>query len=246
MERVLRVLNYVINEHQQGDLLDLLEHSRSCGASDKRDHVYAFMGLVDQQYGLEAKYDNHIKPTDVFTQTAQHIIQRDGTLRILLHVEPHIRQYHAALPSWVPDWSLETRLSAQEELMKKAGKIDVDIIWPDRSPSISFHDKGRTLEVSGIYVDTVEGAHPEEPGTVRTVNGYHLDASTKIRKKGCQIWSLHGVGMFVLLRRKDNAFQFLSVVGRLRSTKGSFLDEDFRTAFFLSLTTQDPVRIRLV
>jgi hypothetical protein len=246
MERVSRVLNYVINEHQQGDLLDLLEHSRSCGASDKRDHVYAFMGLVDQQYGLEPNYDNHIKPTDVFTQTARHIIQRDGNLRILLHVEPHIRQYHTVLPSWVPDWSLETRLSAQEELMKKAGKIDVDIIWPDGAPSISFHDNGKVLEVSGIYVDTVEGAHPEQAGTVRTVNDYALDASTKIRKKGCQIWCLHGVGMFVLLRRKGSAFQFLSVVGRLRSTKGSFLDEDFRTAFFLSLTTHEPVRIRIV
>jgi hypothetical protein len=246
MERVLRVLSYVINQHQQGDLLDLLEHSRSCGASDKRDHVYAFMGLVNQKYNLEVKYDNHITANDVFTQAARHIIETDGTLRTLLHVEPHIRQYHAALPSWVPDWSSEIRLSTREELMKKAGKVDVDIIWPETPPPISFHDDGKSLEVSGIYVDTVEGANPDEPGTVRTVNGYHLDASTQIRKKGCQIWSLHGVGMFVLLRRTGCAFQFLSVVGRLRSTKGSFLDEDFRTAFFLSLTTQESVRIRLV
>lgn len=246
MERVSRVLSYVINEHQQGDLLNLLEHSRSCDASDKRDHVYAFMGLIDDSYRLEAKYDTHIKPTDVFTQTARQIIEKQGTLRTFLHVEPNIREDDSALPSWVPDWSWEIRLSAREELMKKAGKVDVDNIWPSTPPSISFHNNGKTLEVSGIYVDTVESVQLEELDTVRTVKGYILDANPKIENNGCQIWSLHGVDMFVLLRRKGNAFRFLSVVGRLRSTKGSFLNQDFRTAFFLSLTTQEPERIRIV
>jgi hypothetical protein len=40
----------------QRNLLKLLHHSRNCTASDKRDHVYAFLSLANGSYSINIDY----------------------------------------------------------------------------------------------------------------------------------------------------------------------------------------------
>jgi hypothetical protein len=47
MAAVRFILDYKASLTGSGDLLKLLSHSRNCGASDMRDHVYAFLGVAN-------------------------------------------------------------------------------------------------------------------------------------------------------------------------------------------------------
>jgi hypothetical protein len=80
---VLFVLNYKAGFGKPGDLLKLLSsHARFCGASDKRDRVYAFLGLVDPMYGISPDYSSQ-SIQDVCVDTARRILLYDGNLGIL-------------------------------------------------------------------------------------------------------------------------------------------------------------------
>lgn len=42
------------------NMLHLLTHSQSCGASDKRDHIYAFLDLASDEYELHVDNSGHL------------------------------------------------------------------------------------------------------------------------------------------------------------------------------------------
>jgi hypothetical protein len=43
---------YILGPSQYDNLISLLKHSRNCGASEKRDHIYAFLGLTKLVLGI--------------------------------------------------------------------------------------------------------------------------------------------------------------------------------------------------
>jgi hypothetical protein len=65
------------------DLIPLLTHSRNCGTSDKRDHVYAFLDLTGNVFGLVVDYSSDNTPQALFTQLAHEIVKKDKDLQIL-------------------------------------------------------------------------------------------------------------------------------------------------------------------
>jgi hypothetical protein len=83
--------------------INLMSH---CRASDPRDHVYAFLGLLDDKRSMSIPLQPDYNTTivDVFTSTAKVIIESTGSLDLFCLL-PHYDD--SGLPSWVPNWSQE-------------------------------------------------------------------------------------------------------------------------------------------
>jgi hypothetical protein len=84
-------------------LFSVLTRFRGVGASDPRDHVFAFLNLASQTKDLKADY--RAKVQSVFLGTAKMILTT-GDLSILSHIQDPSETKISGLPSWVPDFSV--------------------------------------------------------------------------------------------------------------------------------------------
>ncbi|KAK3319110.1 heterokaryon incompatibility protein-domain-containing protein [Apodospora peruviana] len=86
----------------------LVRHQR-CRATDHRDKIFAFAGLVSPASAardVRVTYADADSPAVVFRELAMRLIVRDRSLDILSGL-PTTSGAKVALPSWVPDWSNE-------------------------------------------------------------------------------------------------------------------------------------------
>ncbi|KAJ4017678.1 hypothetical protein NW752_001587 [Fusarium irregulare] len=72
---------------------------RTRGASDPRDKIYAYLGLI----GGGASADYALPVEEAFQHISRALIEKLGTLDILLRVSEKSRS--PSLPTWVPDWA---------------------------------------------------------------------------------------------------------------------------------------------
>lgn len=86
-----------------GDLEELLKYSSNCNVSDRRDHVYAFLGLAAPRYRFEANYKPSNTPAMTFQEATKKIISCKKSLDVIRISGGRVRD--SDLPSWVPDWS---------------------------------------------------------------------------------------------------------------------------------------------
>lgn len=111
---------YLIDaEETRDDIVNVLRRSEDCECSDSRDHVYGILGMSSavvrksddlaplRQAALAVDYT---RPASVvFADLARYVMQRDGLLNVLcldgIFGTTHER---IALPSWVPDWRVQT------------------------------------------------------------------------------------------------------------------------------------------
>lgn len=88
----------------------LLRHQR-CLATDPRDKVYSFCGLINTssaERSVRVSYTNNT--SSVYRDLAIKVLQHEQTLDILSRPPLPVVSKLAALPSWVPDWSIHTSL----------------------------------------------------------------------------------------------------------------------------------------
>jgi hypothetical protein len=59
-----------------GDLEVLLRYSQTCKVPDRRDHVYAFLGLASPRYRIDANYESWNTPAMTFEKgyEANHLV----------------------------------------------------------------------------------------------------------------------------------------------------------------------------
>jgi hypothetical protein len=142
--------------HQSVDanLLSLLWKFRPLEASDKRDKVFALLGLTTDWQGITPMSPNYkIDAAAVFTQTAIRNIGSSASLSVLAgDLDATLgRKREAGLPSWVMDWALpclpiETeRVKAQRMYNASGGRIG----------EVVLHDRHSILQVEGVHVDDV-------------------------------------------------------------------------------------------
>ena len=139
------------NAFEPSALLPLLRRFRNRDASDKRDKVFALIGLVNfwgQDQPLTPDYG--LRPSKVYWETTKHLIRSSKTLAVLSGTTASEKQISAGFPTWVTDWSYRPssdeadRLSSQH-LYKAAGQA---------MDGINIH--GQTLlETKGYCVDLV-------------------------------------------------------------------------------------------
>jgi hypothetical protein len=90
------------------DLLDLLQRFRHCEATDKRDKVYALLGLACSstagKRSVKVASDYRKSVSGLYTFIAIQYIKLRRDLEILSHVVLDA-SLNKSWPSWVPDWS---------------------------------------------------------------------------------------------------------------------------------------------
>ncbi|GME44205.1 hypothetical protein K458DRAFT_282360 [Neofusicoccum parvum] len=198
------------------DLKSLLTHSRFCGASDSRDHVYAFLGLADPAYGITPDY-KHKTAQDVFMELARQMILFDNNLSILSHAPAARGDLSPSMPSWVPDWTSKepSDLRDSSEDLSRRGLFDAS---RGSDANATFLDGGRILEVTGTFVDVLSIKHIDELGTplqrklfssFDTSRGY-LVMTNAATMWNDEVWILNGAKCPFVLRRKGPCFSIVS------------------------------------
>jgi hypothetical protein len=97
-------------------LLDLLARHRSFNATDKRDKIFALLGLVDSEDGSSASitpnYDHGHTAEMAYTSLATTLLENSNHLDILSvpRGQSSTSEIPSQLPSWVPDWSLQLQV----------------------------------------------------------------------------------------------------------------------------------------
>jgi len=138
-------------------LPDLLLNTLRCEATDRRDKVFALLGLAaDIEHPL-LKPDYSQGWPEVYANLARFLIQRDNSLDVIC-VAKHDRP-NTELPSWVPDWSNNQQISdvlaALSSEKKKYGRYYYRAAG-DSQADARFEGDGKILSVSGFGDDIIE------------------------------------------------------------------------------------------
>lgn len=105
----------------QRSLLQELYNTRQCLSSDRRDKIFALLGIVEIAAGFEADYS--LSDIEVYTSVAAHCVRSDSSLRLLSagqgYTQPSMSErldmagtpsgnegaQRIDAPTWVPDWT---------------------------------------------------------------------------------------------------------------------------------------------
>jgi hypothetical protein len=161
-----------------------------------RGRAYAFLGLVEDTYGILPDYSS--SDQKVLTSVMRDFVS-DGQLVALEHCQPH--KAMSGLPSWVWDWS-------QTYTQPAASKF-ITSFSATRSAVHDLHINRDVLRLRGLVVGRVrqaERAFPEfnphefRPGLVRTNTGESDFIPMEVGSKRTQEW----------VRRLSSMFKSLS------------------------------------
>ncbi|EMD89161.1 hypothetical protein COCHEDRAFT_1205353 [Bipolaris maydis C5] len=154
---VLRIedirLQYLARSHS-GTILQLLWRFRPLQATEKRDKVFALLGLTTNWQDLPPLLPDYISDTAAtFTSTTVSNIQRAGSLSVLAgDLEAVLnRKRLNGIPSWVMDWSLPC-LPVEIE---RVNSLCIYKASASRIGTVRFHPINQLLDVEAVYVDSV-------------------------------------------------------------------------------------------
>ena len=118
------------------DLLEMLALCRMNLASDGRDKIYAMLDLADDDIARSITPSYHASNTvsDTFIDVAKRYVRANRAPDILEQAGRH--QKLADLPSWVPDWTHQSRSALRTRLYS---------CTRDTSPQISLLDNDSSL-----------------------------------------------------------------------------------------------------
>jgi hypothetical protein len=149
----LPLVREVMEDYKNQLFLDVLFAASGMGATDKRDHIFAFLGgpLSFQPDGeplVEPDYNKHL--SDVNYETACSILRHPREAPFLLSRVKHLSLNSLGdpnIPSWVPRWDTATEFTiSRHYFWYRAGGVD------------NFRHEvreDRTLAVQGIIIGSV-------------------------------------------------------------------------------------------
>ena len=117
-------------------------------ASDKRDKIYALLGLTYKDslaYGIAIDYGRSTTAVDVVVAAIEAIIRVDKEYAFDL---VRSRDTRTLVPSWIPDF--EDRLHYRTTLWRSSTAGGQGI------PSAKFSDRGRTMSIAGVKVTLLD------------------------------------------------------------------------------------------
>ncbi|KAK1978874.1 heterokaryon incompatibility protein-domain-containing protein [Colletotrichum cereale] len=148
------------NDESHGDaglksssLLELLCLTRNNLATDARDKIYGLLGLTDDAVSrsIVPDYSTDNTPAKVFTQVATQMVE-SGLAADLLH-HAGVDQSVQGLPSWAPDWTMQSRSTLPVHLYN---------CLPGTTPRLSVlgQDEKPRLAVRGAVLAQINTAGP--------------------------------------------------------------------------------------
>jgi hypothetical protein len=159
---LVRTVSILKHSKRKLDLLDLLWEFRSLKASDERDKVFAFLGLLPSSDPAH----QHIRPqyeadfVRCYTKTAQACLRLRGNLDCLTTERFPSSGSAASLPSWVPDWSyVDPEIIALPQQVSEPDGCDTRIFAASGAhnsyePEVEYiYDGTALLLLSGFVVD---------------------------------------------------------------------------------------------
>lgn len=150
--------------------LQTLVRFRSRHATDRRDKVFAFLGLLKDHF-LTPNYDKATH--EVYTKVAKRIIKSTGSLEVLTSARPNTSE---ELQTWVPDWSITPgkhewqRVELLQLYNASKGMEPVAGMHYSLSPT-------PLLLVSGIWVDRVRDVLQSSPAPEDGYSRFHTTVS---------------------------------------------------------------------
>ncbi|KAH8723101.1 heterokaryon incompatibility protein-domain-containing protein [Phaeosphaeriaceae sp. PMI808] len=159
-------------------LLSLLWAFRPLEASDKRDKVFALLGLTTNWQGRAPVLpDYNIDVGMTFIQTAISIIQRTRSLSVLAgdHDATLSRKRLKDIPSWVMDWALP----CLPQEVERVNSLRIYNASGGRSSPVRLHQLHSILEVEGVYIGDVVtignvSRHTQITDTCNTIREWKL------------------------------------------------------------------------
>jgi hypothetical protein len=134
---------------QAGELKSWLNHGLTCESSDPRDKVFAFLGLVSDEYNITPDYSSSKSMRQMLVEIATRIIAVDKNLDILRYKDRTISNVGNPkvpdLPSWVPDWTCQLQRTRGTPVHSKS--------FSSRIPTVKDN---RKLIVEGFNLDDLK------------------------------------------------------------------------------------------
>jgi len=194
--RVIALDELKARRSQSGDgsnLLELLDSSRTCGATDPRDKIFALLALAIPLH-RDAIHPNYsISSDEVYARFTKNFIEAEGALNILGHCQaalPDPQSWSSfetltasqmsgqAAPSWVPNWTimLETTPFIKHEVPNDASSRKMYHASGNFLPSVQHTDDLGTLVLRGFAFDTISslGRNFADPFNTSTIRAWHL------------------------------------------------------------------------
>ena len=153
-------------------LLKQLWHFKSRKCGDPRDKVFAILGICKDLKSGDVKIDYSAPVARVYSEVARFIIMRDRSLKLLSACQSYGSKI-AELPSWVPDWNIESRYRPLRPISSWIGGDQNDMFNASGSlpAHVEFSTDLQTMTVQGLVVAKISalGTHLENDGdTIET------------------------------------------------------------------------------
>jgi hypothetical protein len=108
----LRTVRQQVALNQKHTMLPLLLSSRACDATDKRDKVFALLGLASDTDHKGLAVDYTLRWEYIYRDAARVFLERENAIEIFVEAgawSGGTSTNPSGLPSWVPDWSVTYR-----------------------------------------------------------------------------------------------------------------------------------------
>ncbi|OJD17352.1 hypothetical protein AJ78_02537 [Emergomyces pasteurianus Ep9510] len=153
-------------------LRTLLRHFRASKALDPRDKVYALLGLVcgkSSSTGITGLHPNpqpkriiadYTKPIEhVYRETAAYIIMEEQNLKLLTNEYPPNSRERQDMPSWVPDWSANTK--PLHPLIRQSDRLSTLIKGDIQCTDTSLFVNGNIFDTVSYASEVVTAANEQ-------------------------------------------------------------------------------------
>jgi hypothetical protein len=212
------------------DLRTVAENLHRFSATDPRDVVYAFLGLIGPDCGIEPDYGPQTTLHHVLISVAQSLIRQENRLDILEDALRRSGELGFHLPGWVPDWTVlkSASLKLPPEMRQHAGRFRASRA---KYADASFHENARDrkhihLGVTGILADVLTQIQHNAYGEERyfmSQQGRLIITSASAQLLDT-VWVLHGAdSVFVLREQSTNCYALISTAFILDTTRGDGL-----------------------
>jgi hypothetical protein len=148
-------------------LVESLQASRFCLATDPRDKVYSLLNMlrINPEYSWLLDVDYALQPSEVFLRAARYSIETEKSLEIMCYKEGGASI--PDLPSWAPDWTQQQLFPINRIAMpyhlRSQFHLNIPMAWwylplrrsCNKTQVATFSGDGRVITLKGYKLDTI-------------------------------------------------------------------------------------------
>ena len=152
-------------------LMGWLISSQGCRTSDRRDRVYAFLGLAYSQYNIIPDYSPSNTMSKLTLEVIRKVLEAEGSLNFLTYISLEERRWGSDLDDLdvydpYPSWKRRLhKLRIHEDSAFNREKVATNNATNLTRVNASINDSGTILTVEGFRLDTLPLRVP--PSTYR-------------------------------------------------------------------------------